>query len=74
MSLILLGTTSTDNELNKQHQGGYENINHAIPMKPMSWDILKYVKDSIDPPTDDGFTGDWLDAIVVAMDHFNDMK
>ncbi|XP_055297280.1 X-ray repair cross-complementing protein 5 [Sitodiplosis mosellana] len=73
VSLFLFGTKTTDNELNKRYGSGYENINHAIPLSPMSWDILKYVQKSIDPPMDEGITGDWLDAVVVAMDYFNDL-
>lgn len=68
ISLFLLGTKTTDNDLN------YENINHAIPLKPMDWEILKYVQQNIDPPDDEGIKGDWLDAIVVAMDYFKALE
>lgn len=53
-------------------KGGYDHINQALTMEPVNWDILKYVKNDIDPPTD--VTADWLDAIVVAMDYFNTLK
>lgn len=62
MALFLSGTTSTANDL------GYENISLAIPMGPMKWDVLKYVRNSIDPPND-AIDSDWLDALIVTMDY-----
>lgn len=62
VSLFLSGTSGTDNDLN------YNNISLAIPMGPMKWDVLKYVRGSIDPPNKDIDT-DWLDALFVAMDY-----
>lgn len=72
ISLFLLGTKTTDNRLNGEY-GGYEHISHALEMNAMSWDILKYIQKNIDPPSDE-ITGDWLDAIVVAMDYFKSLE
>lgn len=63
IALFLLGTNSTDNDLN------YKNISLALPMNSINWDILKYVQSNIDPPSAET-TADWLDAIIVAMDYF----
>lgn len=62
MALFLSGTAGTANDLD------YNNISLAIPMGPMKWDVLKYVRSSIDPPND-GIDTDWLDALFVAMDY-----
>lgn len=67
MALFLSGTNGSDNDL------GYKNISLAIPMGPMKWDILRYVRNSIDPPND-GIDSDWLDALIVAMDYLRSNK
>lgn len=72
VALFLLGTTSTDNDLNAE-QGGYDHINRALGMEPVSWDTLNYIHNSIDPPADN-VTADWLDAIVVAMDYYKTLE
>lgn len=66
LSLFLVGTKGNDNHL------GYDNISHALEMAPMSWDILKYVQQSIDPPSE-GVTGDWVAGIIVATDYFHNL-
>ncbi|XP_031632089.1 X-ray repair cross-complementing protein 5 [Contarinia nasturtii] len=68
ISLFLMGTETTDNDLNAADPTSFHNISHAFDLKPMSWDILKYVQTSIDPPS--AYTADWVDAIIVAMDFF----
>lgn len=72
MSLFLLGTETTDNHLNEGNPGNYTNISHALGLKPMNWDFLKYVQKNIDPPT--GSIGDWVDAIIVAMDYLRNQE
>lgn len=62
MALFISGTYVEDNELH------YDNISLAIPMGPMKWDMLQYIRNSIDPPNNDVDT-DWLDALFVAMDY-----
>lgn len=73
MSLLLLGVPFTDNELNEKFGSGYEHIAHGFPMKPVNWDMLNYIKRSIDPPKDD-VEGDWIDAIFVAMDYLRNLE
>lgn len=67
-----MGTKSTDNDLNRKKGDGYENINQALAMTPMKWDILNCVQ-NIDPPSE-LITSDWLDGIVVAMDYFHELE
>lgn len=71
IAIFLLGTQSTDNNLNKEH-GGYEHIKQAIPLTPMNWALLQYVE-TIDPPSD-SLTADWFDAIIVAVDYFHELQ
>lgn len=73
MSLLLLGASVTDNELNERHGDGYEHIAHGFHMKPVSWEMLNYINRSIDPPKDD-VEGDWIDAIFVAMDYLRNLE
>lgn len=65
VSLLLMGTNETDNELNIELQG-YEHISHGIRMGCVTWNMLKFVDSSIDGS---GVNADWLDAIVVAMNY-----
>lgn len=67
MALFLSGTSGMDNNLS------YANISMAIPMSPMKWDMLRYVRNSIDPPND-GIDSDWLDALIVAMDYLRSIE
>lgn len=73
MSLLLLGVPLTDNDLNDKQKGGYENIAHGFPMKPVHWDMLNYINRSLDPPSDN-IEGDWIDAIFVAMDYLRTLE
>lgn len=51
----------------------YEHISLVIPMAPMSWDMLHYVKKQIDPPNET-ITADWIDGIIVAMDYLKEIE
>lgn len=72
VSLLLIGTEITDNELNEE-LGGYEHISNGFPMALTNWKMIKYVEKSIDPPNE-SHTADWLDGIVVAMNCLNTHK
>lgn len=72
VGLFLIGSATTENALHKEH-GGYEHIKHALELKPISWDTLKYVQKEMDPPVEHT-TADWLDALVVAMDYFQNLE
>lgn len=72
VSLLLIGTEITDNDLNEE-LGGYEHISTGFPMEATNWKMIKYVEKSIDPPSD-SITADWLDGIVVAMNYLKSLK
>lgn len=67
MALFLIGTDDKSNDLN------YEHISLAFPMASMNWDMLNYVKKSIDPPNENE-TADWIDGIIVAMDYLKKVE
>lgn len=71
-ALFLIGSETTSNSLNTENPGEYSHICQALEMKPMNWDMLKYVQTEMDQPNETT-TGDWLDAIIVAMDYFKDL-
>lgn len=71
VSLLLMGTENTDNDLNEEG-GGYEHISTGFHMAPANWAMIKYVK-SIHPPND-GIAADWLDAIAVAMNYLKSLR
>ena len=58
VALILLGSKETENSLN------YKNIKLTHSLALPSWEMVQFVNDL------EGTTvnGDWLDAVVVAMD------
>ncbi|XP_041361958.1 X-ray repair cross-complementing protein 5-like [Gigantopelta aegis] len=64
VALILLGTPDTDNPL--AVNGGYDNISIVRPLGLADFNLLQTVKNDITPSDT---SGDFLDAIVVAMDH-----
>lgn len=67
-ALILFGSKETDNNLAKENE--YRNI--AVMTKHFStanWKILRTVKEL---EVNVGHTGDWLDAIVVAVQLMKD--
>ena len=68
-ALILFGTEGTDNSLNQQFgDGNYENITVSREMNVIDLEMLKFVNDGVVPGTADG---DFIDALVVALDHMN---
>lgn len=71
VSLILVGTDRTENELNEE-RGGYEHIYTAFFMAPADWNMIRYVQ-SIDPPNETIIT-DWLDGVVVAMEYLKSLR
>lgn len=68
----MIGSKTTANSLNEVH-GGYENISQALVLDPISWNTLKFVQENIDPPNE-SITADWMDALVVAMDYFQNLE
>ena len=64
ISLILCGTPETANEL--ADDDAYQNITVARPLGLVDWDLLQFVQNEVDPSD---ISGDFLDALVVAMDH-----
>lgn len=64
IALILVGTPGTDNPLADGES--YENVSIAFPMSVADFELLKYVQNDIQPSN---MSGDFLDGIVVAMDH-----
>lgn len=72
VSLLLIGTEITDNDLNEE-LGGYDHISTGFPMEATNWKMIRYVEKSIDPPND-SITADWLDGIVVAMNYLKSLK
>ncbi|KAL3890820.1 hypothetical protein ACJMK2_003097 [Sinanodonta woodiana] len=62
--LVLFGTPDTDNPL--ADGGSYENITIARPLGIPDFDFLQSVQNDIQASN---VSGDFIDAIVVAMDH-----
>lgn len=69
--MLLIGTPTTDNDLNYE-LGGYEYISNGFPMAPTNWNMLNVVN-SIEKPNEK-ITGDWLDAIIVAMHYLKTLR
>lgn len=72
VSLLLIGTETTENDLNEE-LGGYEHIANGFLMAPTNWDMVRYVRNDIDPPSD-SVTADWLDGILVAMNYLKSLR
>lgn len=66
IGLVLMGTDGTNNSLNET-LGGYENISCAFDVEITKWEMLQILENEIKPAQGDK-EGDWLDAIIVAMD------
>ncbi|XP_071110687.1 X-ray repair cross-complementing protein 5-like [Haliotis cracherodii] len=64
VALVLFGTDGTDNPL--ADGDSYQNITIARPIGVADFDLLQQVKDEIQPSDT---AADFLDALVVAMDH-----
>jgi len=65
--IILFGTDGTANPLNDgSDSGGYDHITLCQELSVMDVEMLKFVNSQITPG---GADGDFVDALVVAMDH-----
>eukprot|EP01079_Euglenida_sp_SAG-EU17-18_P006238 gene6238-1113_t len=64
VGIILVGTSTTDNALASQFEGQYSNIWTYYPLMSPTVDMLQ----QIDRIPGEGQDGDWLDAVVVAVD------
>ncbi|XP_048780641.2 X-ray repair cross-complementing protein 5-like isoform X2 [Ostrea edulis] len=64
VSLVLFGTPGTDNPLSDDES--YENISIARPLGLVDFDFLQQVQNDITPSN---ISADFIDALVVAMDH-----
>jgi ATP-dependent DNA helicase 2 subunit 2 len=62
VALVLFGTEDMGNELS------YSNVTVARPLGPVDWHLLKYIENDIKQGTS---PADFVDAIVVAMDHIH---
>lgn len=68
-ALILFGTDGTENSLNQEFgDGNYENITVSREMNVIDLEMLKFVNNGVLPGT---VNGDFIDALVVALDHMN---
>lgn len=65
IALILIGTDCTNNVLNTT-LGDYEHISVAFNLEQTNWQMLRILEREIEAPTSS--EGDWLDALIVAMD------
>ncbi|KAM6979367.1 X-ray repair cross-complementing protein 5-like [Tautogolabrus adspersus] len=63
LALVLFGTDSTDNFLNKD--GQYQNISVRRHLMMPDFDLLEEIQNEVHP---EGSQADWLDALVVCMD------
>ncbi|XP_062604717.1 X-ray repair cross-complementing protein 5-like [Saccostrea cucullata] len=64
VSLVLFGTPTTDNPLADGES--YENISIVRPLGVVDFDFLQQVQNDITPSN---MSADFIDALVVAMDH-----
>ncbi|XP_064652857.1 X-ray repair cross-complementing protein 5-like isoform X2 [Lineus longissimus] len=64
VALVLFGTDNTANDL--ADGDNYARIIVAKPLAAPSWDLLEYVQNDIQASH---HTGDFIDALVVAVDH-----
>ncbi|KAK3087491.1 hypothetical protein FSP39_006603, partial [Pinctada imbricata] len=64
LALVLCGSPGTDNPLADGQS--YENITIARPMAPADFEFLQQVQTDITPSN---VSADFIDALVVAMDH-----
>ncbi|KAG4070343.1 hypothetical protein HA402_006485 [Bradysia odoriphaga] len=68
IGLILIGTDVTNNVLNdsKDILGNYDHISVAFDLEPTNWQMLEILEREIVEPSNS--EGDWLSALIVAMD------
>ncbi|XP_037024840.1 X-ray repair cross-complementing protein 5 isoform X2 [Bradysia coprophila] len=68
IGLILIGTDDTNNVLNDSEDtlGDYEHISVAFDLEMTNWQMLKILEREIVGPSNS--EGDWLSALIVAMD------
>lgn len=62
IALLLFGTPGTANRLS---DSGYDNITEERPFKSADLDLIRHIRNNIQPST---VSGDCIDAMVVAMD------
>lgn len=62
-----MGANQTSNQLHSAH-GGYERICEAFDLQCTNWNMLRMLENEIERGQK---PGDWLDAIVVALDTLN---
>lgn len=64
VALVLFGTEETDNPLSGN--GEYQNITVKRELAPVNWDFMTIFQEEIERSQQ---SGDFIDALVVAMDH-----
>lgn len=64
VALFLMGTEQAKNNLNLEH-GGYDHISEVVPFVVPTWDLLRVLRNDIQPTK---HKSDWLDALIVAID------
>lgn len=67
-ALILFGTDGTSNKLHDDAGEGYEHVTVAKEMGVMDLELLKFVNNQI---VAGNSSGDFIDALVVAVDHLH---
>lgn len=72
VALILIGSADTYNDLNRE-RGGYNDISLALQMKPVNWNILRYIHKQMRVPSE-YTTADWLDGLTVAISYFQALE
>jgi len=69
--IILFGTDETDNQLAKDNPEYYKNISLAKRLTPANWELVEWVTNDL--PSSET-PGDFMEAIVVAVDHLHEAQ
>ncbi|XP_059050641.1 X-ray repair cross-complementing protein 5-like [Achroia grisella] len=65
VGLILLGSKKTQNNMAKSSDGNFKYIEMLAELQSPSWEMIRNL-----PNTPSNKKGDWIDALIVAADHF----
>lgn len=69
--IVLFGTDETDNPLADEDPDYYKNITLSRRMCPASWELVDHVTNEF--PASES-KGDFLEAIIVAVNHFREVQ
>ncbi|KAM3959491.1 X-ray repair cross-complementing protein 5 [Aphomia sociella] len=65
VSILLLGSKNSENNLHEQSDGNFKYIEMLAELRNPTWELIRNL-----PSEPSKKKGDWIDALLVAVDHF----